>query len=81
VCVTRRIFFSACQRYRQTVAVIGTYKNVYDWISISELKGCHSPATVRKFAEKVYNGKRGRPAAPDGNSGAGGPSEPQGDLQ
>ena len=40
-------FFRACSRYSRCPAVIGTYGNVYEWMSYSIFKGLRSPQQVK----------------------------------
>ena len=58
ILLLRRGFFSACDDFQQTRAVIGNYASVYDWIAYSIIKGARKPNEVRAFAEKVYNGRK-----------------------
>ena len=52
-------FFSAVDLYNRSPNVLGgTYTDVYDWLGKSILK--KEPAQVRRFAEKIYNARKGK---------------------
>lgn len=54
-----KIFFEAATQVNRTPEVLGTYRNVYDWMAVSIFKGAKSQTQVREFAETLY-GRRKR---------------------